>query len=210
MQRLSFGTFCALSFLSACIAGLVMLAITSALIVDARLDARRPLVLVVRCEVPAAKQESSVPSEKIEKTPAKRGSIQSGVVLRKPGGGWTSRPDYHIIKSEAYLAAAGEGVEGRIVFAIAKVESSLQLGARGKAGEIGVMQLKPETARELRVNPWDWKQNMRGGARLFRRHFERFGNVHDALSAYNRGPGDINNPLGRAYAAKVLAEAENE
>lgn len=111
------------------------------------------------------------------------------------------------LKEAALWAAAAEGVPFRYVSAVVFRESSWRVDAIGSAGEIGLGQLKPATARELGVDPWDWRQNLRGVARNLRRHHARFRNWPDALAAYNRGARGYAHPKGRAYAARVLRTA---
>ncbi|MBN6745955.1 lytic transglycosylase domain-containing protein, partial [Acidithiobacillus sp. MC2.1] len=81
------------------------------------------------------------------------------------------------------------------------------------AGAIGVMQLEPATAWDtLRVNPWNPRQNIEGGARFLALLLREFGgNVRLALMAYNAGPTWIAQG-GRPeqaviYANEVLAYA---
>ena len=42
----------------------------------------------------------------------------------------------------------------------------IKLNARSHAGAIGLMQLMPQTARHLKVNPHDQEQNVDGGAKF--------------------------------------------
>lgn len=67
-------------------------------------------------------------------------------------------------------------------------ESGWNPGARSHKGAIGLAQLMPQTARVLRVNANDPKQNLEGGARYLRQMYDRFGSWRLALAAYNAGP----------------------
>lgn len=90
------------------------------------------------------------------------------------------------------LAAAQKyGVDPNVVMAQAYAESGGNQSAVSSAGAIGVMQLEPETAAGLGVDPHDLAQNIDGGVRYLSQQFQRFGNYTLALAAYNWGPGRI-------------------
>lgn len=76
--------------------------------------------------------------------------------------------------------------------ALIRVESNFNPKAYSKKGCIGLTQLHPETAAELRVtNPWDIKQNVFGGAAYLRQLYDRYGSVEYSLWSYNAGPGRL-------------------
>lgn len=103
------------------------------------------------------------------------------------------------LRHQADDEALAADVHPRLYAALIKTESDWREDARGAAGEIGLAQLKPSTARLLGVDPRDVRQNLRGGARLLRAHYDRTGDWTRALEAYN-GRG----PRARAYAQRVL------
>ncbi|MBP5199391.1 MAG: lytic transglycosylase domain-containing protein [Schwartzia sp.] len=91
---------------------------------------------------------------------------------------------------EAIQAAAGKyGVDPKLVSAVAEVESGFQQGAVSATGAVGVMQLMPETAESLGVNPYDAAQNINGGAKYLKQMLDTFdGDLRKAVAAYNAGP----------------------
>jgi hypothetical protein len=103
------------------------------------------------------------------------------------------------------------GVDPRLVVAVIACESSFRPDAVGKKGEIGLGQLKPETAAGLGVDPYDPVQNIDGCVRYLRQQLDRFGSLELALAAYNAGPNAISkaggipqNGITPKYVQKVL------
>ena len=90
----------------------------------------------------------------------------------------------------AIQEAAGKyGVDPKLVSAVAEVESGYEQGAVSATGAVGVMQLMPETAESLGVNPYDAAQNIDGGAKYLKQMLDAFGgDVRKAVAAYNAGP----------------------
>lgn len=90
-------------------------------------------------------------------------------------------------------AAKATGVDANILRAIAKQESDFDPRSHSSAGAMGVMQLMPDTAKEMGVtDPWDPRQNIMGGARYYAKMLQMFGGDHRrALAAYNAGPGNV-------------------
>lgn len=94
--------------------------------------------------------------------------------------------------------------------AVARSESGYDPDIVSPAGAIGIMQLMPDTARALGVDPWDPEQNIMGGAAYLRGLVDRFdGDLERALAAYNAGPGRVVQYRGvppfretRAYVGK--------
>ena len=86
-------------------------------------------------------------------------------------------------------AAAKYGVDSRLVSAVAEAESGFDQSSVSGAGAIGIMQLMPETASNLGVNPYDAQQNIEGGAKYLSQMLKTFGgDVRKAVAAYNAGP----------------------
>jgi hypothetical protein len=99
-----------------------------------------------------------------------------------------------------------------LVRAVVMTESGGRADAVSPQGAVGLMQVMPGTAREMGVrdlqDPWE---NLYAGAKYLRRQIDRFGNLTEALTAYNAGPGAVERHGGvppyretRAYVQKVL------
>lgn len=88
--------------------------------------------------------------------------------------------------------ARRQRLDSKLVRAVIQVESSYDPQAISRKGALGLMQLMPETARQLRVeDPFDPQENIRGGTRYLRQMLDRFGRLELALAAYNAGPSAV-------------------
>lgn len=89
-------------------------------------------------------------------------------------------------------AARRNGVDPKLVNAVAAVESGYDQSALSSAGAVGIMQLMPETAAYLGVNPYDAVSNIEGGAKLLGSQLRQYnGDLTKALAAYNAGAGAV-------------------
>lgn len=126
-------------------------------------------------------------------------TLQSEIAKTRPEG---TTPSGAAGKAAATGTAAADGsygamiqsasrkyqVDPRLVSAVAEAESHFQQGAVSSAGAVGVMQLMPETAASLGVNPYDAAQNIDGGTHYLRQMLDSFGgDVKKAVAAYNAG-----------------------
>jgi len=121
----------------------------------------------------------------------------------------TSAFDEHI-----RAAAQKYGLAPPLLKAVMAVESNFNPAAISQKGATGLMQLMPETARDMYVyDILDPKQNIEGGARYLRHLQDRFGgNLERVLAAYNAGPERVRSsggavpaiPETQAYVRKVL------
>jgi soluble lytic murein transglycosylase-like protein len=115
-----------------------------------------------------------------------------------------------IIEAEARSA----GVEANLLRAVIVVESGFNSRAVSKRGAVGLMQLMPATAARFGVsNPYDPRQNVRGGAHYLGFLINRFRqNVRLALAAFNAGEDAVDRSSGQIppfvetleYVPKVL------
>src|SRR5207253_3285023 len=95
----------------------------------------------------------------------------------------------------AALAAKKFSLPEGFVRSVMRAESGFRLAVVSPKGAIGLMQLMPETARELGVDPNKPDQNAAGGAQYLRSLLEKYQSNPDqvllALAAYNAGPAAV-------------------
>lgn len=85
-------------------------------------------------------------------------------------------------------SALQHGIPVDLFLKLVQQESGWNASAKSHKGALGLAQLMPGTARNLRVDPLDPQQNLEGGARYLAKQFRRFGSWRLALAAYNAGP----------------------
>ena len=116
--------------------------------------------------------------------------------------------------SHAGLRRAGLSVSDWVTLfrANIEIESAYRQSAVSSAGAIGLGQLMPATARDLRVDPSDPLQNLDGSARYLAMMLELFGDPRLALAAYNAGPNAVRQYNGippyretQNHVARVMA-----
>lgn len=96
---------------------------------------------------------------------------------------------YRYIEKEAM----DQGMEPALIKAVVRVESDFDSYAVSSVGALGLMQLMPATAAELRLtDPFDPEENIRGGIRYLRYLLGTFNNdLVLALAAYHAGVGNV-------------------
>jgi soluble lytic murein transglycosylase-like protein len=112
-------------------------------------------------------------------------------------------------------AAKRYSLDPELIRAIIKVESSFNPYAVSEKGAMGLMQLMPDTAKEMEVEaPFEAEDNIMGGSRYFKKLLDIFdGNLRLGLAAYNAGPNRVlaNGSIPRIpeteqYVKKVMRE----
>lgn len=96
-------------------------------------------------------------------------------------------------RDEILIAASRYAVEESLIRAVIHAESAYQPKARSPKGAQGLMQLMPETQRELEVHdPYNPGSNIDGGTYHLAQMLAQFeGNLDLAAAAYNAGAGAV-------------------
>lgn len=119
-----------------------------------------------------------------------RGLIIGFLVLTAATGARAQQP----WADQARQVAQRVGLPEEMVRAVLRAESGGDPRAISRAGAMGLMQLMPDTWRELRSDlslghdPFAPADNLLAGATYLRRLYDRYG-LPGALAAYNAGPG---------------------
>ncbi|WP_065188792.1 lytic transglycosylase domain-containing protein [Shewanella woodyi] len=108
------------------------------------------------------------------------------------------------------LAARNHQLEPALIRAVIHAESAFNVYAISKTGAMGLMQLMPETAKELGVkNAFKPAQNIDGGARYLAKMLKRFdGDIELACAAYNAGPTRVTEHKGIPPYPETIAYVE--
>jgi soluble lytic murein transglycosylase len=120
---------------------------------------------------------------------------------------------------DRYISAAARkhGISSSLIKAVIKAESDFNPRAVSKKGACGLMQLMPETAKDLGiVDLFDPKENIFGGTRYLKKMLTQFGELPLALAAYNAGPGKVKSrngipriPETRTFVRRVMKYLEH-
>ena len=141
---------------------------------------------VPRAHMQAARTAAAEVNRYLEKPAAGQNSSQAS--------GFTQRE----IDTAIEKAAARHNVDANLVRALVKVESNFNPNAVSRKGAMGLMQLMPATARQLKVtNPFNPEENVDAGVRHLKQLLESYGgDVRLSLAAYNAGSGAVTRNRG--------------
>ena len=91
--------------------------------------------------------------------------------------------------------------------AVAQVESNTDHTKISPVGAVGAMQIMPETAKALGIDPYDPRQNLDAGEKYLDYLYKRFGSASLAFAAYNMGEGKLGRMIKEAKSKdwKVIA-----
>jgi soluble lytic murein transglycosylase-like protein len=126
-------------------------------------------------------------------------SRSAAVTRAKPANMRDSAPTCPIPRRfRAAFAAASDDARlpPSLLAAVADVESHFAPEARSSKGAVGLLQVMPETGRELGLDVSRPHANVLAGARFLRAMLDRFRSADVALAAYNAGPGAVERARG--------------
>lgn len=134
--------------------------------------------------VPTSTKYKPMPMRKLNTPPPAEMQKRTGTLA----GTAPNRYDHYIQRS-----ALSHEVDPLLIKAIIQAESNFDRYAVSRSGAQGLMQLMPETARDMMVaNPFDPAENIAGGTRYFRNLLNAYdGNLALSLAAYNAGPSRV-------------------
>jgi len=123
--------------------------------------------------------------------------------------------EWHVIKrigSSILKYSRKYKVDPALVLAIINAESEFEHPSISHKGAIGLMQLMPQTADQLGIDPFDIEENIKGGIKHLSFLLSNFDSVELAVAAYNAGSGNVKKHKGippfketKRYVRKVLA-----
>lgn len=107
-------------------------------------------------------------------------------------------------------AAKNYQLEPALIRAVIHAESAFDIYAISKTGAMGLMQLMPDTAKELGVkDAFKPAQNIDGGAKYLAKMLSQFnGDIELACAAYNAGPTTVTQYQGIPPYPETIAYVE--
>lgn len=110
-------------------------------------------------------------------------------------------------------AALRAGVPPRLAIAVAFKEGSLNANAPvGSSGEIGMMQVMPNTGKSMGYSVEDLRnvdKNIEAGIKYLKMNLDQFQDEGLAIAAYNTGPDNVSKGIIPTTTRKYLADMRN-
>lgn len=146
--------------------------------------------------------DKNITTSSVKKSAKKKSATQSAT------SGYTASPYDKLIKKHAKK----NGVPVSLARAVVKIESNYNASARGAAGEVGLMQIKPATARGMGYsgstkNLYNPENNIAFGMKYLGEAYRRGGGTTcGAILKYNAGHyAKRMNPVSAKYCQRVKA-----
>jgi len=125
------------------------------------------------------------------------------------GADWWRLTDYGVrsrIDTAVRDASLRYRVDRRLIESVIRVESNYDVDAVSHKGAMGLMQLMPDTARELGVVcAFEPRANVLAGTRYLRQLRDRLGSWPRALAGYHAGPHRVESGRIPAITHRYLA-----
>ena len=180
-------------------------------------DYRKPVVKTTKTVKADGKEKPRKVSSKRKKAADKDGVVVGKLKTFKSTTGYpkAENPLTSGVKAAGYSSliqtyAKSYGVPVDLAHAVVRVESNFNPKARGSAGEIGLMQIKPATARMMGYRGsakglYDPETNIKFGMKyLAMAHDLSGGTTCGTILKYNAGHGAKRmNPVSKRYCGKV-------
>lgn len=145
-------------------------------------------------------------------TPSREEMLFLKVLILKPG---IDHALARRIATAVQRECDAAGQDPNLVLSVMAVESGFNPHAVSSAGAVGLMQVMPLWKKTLGVERLhEPETSIRAGIHILGQYQQMYGDLDLTLTAYNRGPGAVNQSLqaGRApqngYSAKVLSLLE--
>ncbi len=157
-----------------------------------------------------AKPSAKKTTKKVSKAKSKSRSGSKKVARVRVGKGPSFKGRRGRYSGMIAKHARAAGVPVRLALAVVEVESGFRPNARGRAGEIGMMQIMPRTARFIGYkgrlkNLYNPNTNLRYGMKYLAKAYRLGGKTTcGAILKYNAGHGAKRmNPISREYCRRV-------
>lgn len=141
-------------------------------------------------------------------SPAREEALFLKVLILKPG---IDHALARRIARAVQLECARAGQDPNLVLSVMAVESGFNPDAVSSAGAEGLMQVMPLWKKALGVEELrDPEVSIRAGVQILSKYQRMYGDLDLTVTAYNRGPGAVNQdlqagtPPQNGYSAKVL------